>query len=194
MRHIYLDTNQIYYLRRIADEAAGSDFGDYEWAYRAFPNGPDMVRDIRALCYIAALADEWEVRISPSEASFAELCLSAGTRGRETREAWQTVMEGIDGERLEREARLPRARSCEIPSLAFVEDPDDRLILSHFAASEADVLLTSDHHILQHEAELAQLGLRVMRPSEWLDEFLAPARGSEDAVSWLERILFGVGR
>jgi hypothetical protein len=29
MEKIYLDTNQLYYIRRIAEEAQGSDFGSY---------------------------------------------------------------------------------------------------------------------------------------------------------------------
>ena len=30
---IYFDTNQLYYIRRIAEESQGWEFGDYGWAY-----------------------------------------------------------------------------------------------------------------------------------------------------------------
>jgi hypothetical protein len=46
---------------------------------------------------------------------------------------------------------------------------------------------------LEHGVKLSELGLVVMRPSEWLDAFLGTVKGSEDAVDWLERILFGIG-
>ena len=61
MTKIYFDTNQLYYIRRIAEEADGWDYGDYEWAYRRFPNYRELVQDIRALCYIvlAIRAGTW---------------------------------------------------------------------------------------------------------------------------------------
>ena len=77
--------------------------------------------------------------------------------------------------------------------LDFIDDPDDRVILRHFAAEEADVLLTSDDHILAHKDILAELNLPVMRPRDWLNAFLENVRGYENAVDWLERILFGIG-
>ena len=193
MRHIYFDTNQMYYIRRIADEAEGWEYGSYQWAYRAFPNNPELVRDIRALCYIVALQDQWELRFSASEASFAELCLGLGERAKATREAWKLAAEGIDEERLLREVALPRGRADEHPVFSFIDDRDDRAVLYHSAAEGADVLLTSDEHILAHEARLAKMGLCVMRPSQWVDTFLEGLRGSEDAVDWLERIVFRIG-
>ena len=30
MKKIYLDTNQLYYIRRIAEESQGAEFGNYE--------------------------------------------------------------------------------------------------------------------------------------------------------------------
>ena len=194
MRHIYLDLNQLYYIRRIADEAQGWDYGDYRWAYQMFAGNRDHIRDIRALCYIVALEDEWQLQISASEASFAELCLSTTKRAQATREAWHVFRSGIDESRLALEANLPRGRSDDHTSLGFIEDADDRLILWHFATEGADVFLTSDHGILKHKERLAEMGLRVMRASEWLDAFLGGVRGDEDAVDWLERVLFGVGR
>jgi hypothetical protein len=79
-------------------------------------------------------------------------------------------------------------------SLTFIEDPADRVILRDFASASADVLLTSDGHMLKHKEELAHLNLTVMRPHEWLNDFLSDLRDGEDAVDWLERILFGIGR
>ncbi len=52
---IYFDTNQLYFIRRIADEAEGFEYGDYSWAYDIFPKNPEMIADIKALCYIVAL-------------------------------------------------------------------------------------------------------------------------------------------
>lgn len=194
MKKIYFDTNQLYYIRRIAEEAKGWDYGDYEWAYRLFPNDPELVTDIRALCYIAALQYEWDLDFSPSNASFTELCLSVSERAEATGDAWRLFAQGLKGDQLLREVPfLPDWPVSGRLSFDFVEDPDDRVILRHFASEEADVLLTSDHDILKHKARLAEMGLAIMRPSEWLDVFLERVRGGEDAVEWLERILFGIG-
>ena len=77
--------------------------------------------------------------------------------------------------------------------LDFIDDPDDRVILRHFAAEKADVLLTSDSDILSHKARLAELHLIVMRPQDWLDEFLKNVRGEANGVDWIERVLYGIG-
>jgi hypothetical protein len=194
MKHIYFDTNQMYYIRRCADESAGWDYGSYEWAYRVFPRNPEQIRDIRELCYIVALQDEWALPFSTSDASFAELTLARNRRAQPTREAWRLLVGAIDEDRLELEARLPHGRSDECPEFSFIEDPDDRGLLRHFVSEGADVFLTSDTDILAHQDRLGKMGISVMRPSQWLDEFLLPLRGSEDAVDWLERVLFGIGK
>jgi len=194
LKKIYFDTNQFYYIRRIAEEAEGWDYGNYDWAYRIFPDDPELVQDIRALCYIVALQYEWDLDFSSSNASFTEVSLSTGKRAQATRDAWVLFAEGLEADQsLRRVPFLPDRHVSGRLSLGFIEDPDDRVIIRHFAAEGADVLLTSDNDILKHRAKLAELNLTVMRPSEWLNAFLENARGSEDAVDWLERILFGVG-
>lgn len=192
MKKIYFDTNQLYYIRRIAEEAEGWDYGNYEWAYRMFPNDAELVQDIRALCYIVALQYEWDLDFHSSDASFAEVSLSAGRRAQATRDAWVLFAEGLkDNQLLRKVPFLPDWPVSGRLSLDFIDDPDDRVIIRHFASEGADVLLTSDAHILKHKARLAELNLTVMRPSEWLNSLLENIRGDEDAVDWLERILFG---
>jgi hypothetical protein len=194
VKRIYFDTNQLYYIRRIAEESEGADYGDYEWAYRMFPNTPDLVQDIRALCYIVALQYEWELDFSSSDSSFTEVSLCTGKRAQATREAWILFAEGLkEGWSLQRVPFLPCWPVSGRLSLDFIEDPDDRVIIRHFASEGADVLLTSDDDILKHRQRLAELKITVMRPSEWLNAFLEGIRGDEDAVDWLERILFGIG-
>lgn len=194
MKKIYFDTNQLYYIRRIAEKAEGWDYGNYEWAYRMFPNDAELVQDIRALCYIVALQYEWDLDFGSSDASFAEVSLSAGRRAQATRDAWVLFAEGLkDNQLLRKVPFLPDWPVSGRLSLDFIDDPDDRVIIRHFASEGADVLLTSDAHILKHKARLAELNLTVMRPSEWLNAFLENTRGDEDAVDWLERILFGIG-
>jgi predicted nucleic acid-binding protein len=78
--------------------------------------------------------------------------------------------------------------------LDFIEDPDDRVIIRDALAEGADILLTSDNDILQHKVKLSKMNIRVMRPKEWLDQWLAHVKGSEDSAEWLERGLFTVGR
>jgi hypothetical protein len=194
MKKIYFDTNQMYYIRRIADEAEGSDYGSHEWAYRTFPKDPNLVRDIRALCYIVALQYEWDLDFFPSDASFAELSLRNDERARATQDAWRLFAEGLKDGRSLHQAAFSR----ELPvrgglSLDFIDDPDDRVIVRQFAREGADVLLTSDNDILAHKEQLTKLGLTVMRPSEWLNAFLDSIRDDEDALDWLERVLFGIG-
>jgi len=194
MKKIYFDTNQLYYIRRIAEEAEGWDYGKYEWAYRMFPDKPDLVQDIRALCYIVALQFEWDLDFASSNASFTEVSLGTGQRAQATRDAWILFAEGLkDNQLLRHVPFLPHWPVSGGLSLDFIDDPADRVILRHFAAEGADVLLTSDEHILKHRERLAELGLIVMRPSEWLNSFLKVIRGNEDAVDWLERILFNIG-
>jgi predicted nucleic acid-binding protein len=194
MRKIYFDTNQMYYIRRIADEAEGWDYGSYEWAYRAFPNNPNLVQDIRALCYIVALQYEWDLDFLASDASFAELILRNDERARATQDAWRLFAEGLkDGQVLHEGTFLRESPICDRLSLDFIDDPDDRVIVREFARKSADVLLTSDNDILVHKKQLAELGVTVMRPSEWLNAFLDSVRDDEDAVDWLERVLFGIG-
>jgi hypothetical protein len=194
MKKIYFDTNQLYYIRRIAEEAEGWDYGNYEWAYHLFPNDPELVADICALCYIVALQYEWDLDFSPSNASFTELNLSTTERAEATRDAWRLFAQGLKGGQfLQRVPFLPDWPVSGRLSFDFVDDPDDRVILRHFAAEEADVLLTSDDDILKHKARLEGMGLTIMRPSEWLNVFLEGVRDSEDAVDWIERILFGIG-
>ncbi len=53
--------------------------------------------------------------------------------------------------------------------------------------------MTSDNHILRHKAELSQLGVKTMRPSEWINQFLQEVRGEEEGVQWVEKILFTIG-
>jgi len=184
----------MYYIRRIADEAEGWDYGSYEWAYSIFPNDPNLVQDIRALCYIVALQYEWDLDFLPSDASFSELRLRNDERARATQDAWRLFVEGLkDGRVLHKPAFLRESPICDPPSLDFVDDPDDRVIIREFACEDADVLFTSDNDILVHKKQLAELGVTVMRPSEWLNVFLDSVRDDEDAVDWLERILFGIG-
>ena len=195
IERIYFDTNQLYYIRRIAEESGGWDYGDYQWAYRAFPNTPELVQDIRALCYIVALQYEWELDFSSSDASFSEVSLSKGKRARATRDAWILFAKGLRENRsLRRVPFLPSWPVSGNLSLDFIEDEDDRVIIRHFASERADVLLTSDDDILKHRQRLAELKITVMRPSEWLNTFLEGIRCDEDAVDWLEKILFGIGK
>jgi predicted nucleic acid-binding protein len=194
MNRLYLDTNLLYYIRKIGEEAEGSDYGNYEWARRLSPNNPELVADIRALCYIVALQYEWDLHFLPSDAPFAELNLSSSKRAKATRDAWRVFVQGLSDDQGIREVPfLPGWPVSGRLSFEFVEDPDDRVILRHFASEEADVLLTSDNDILKHRKRLEEMGLTVMRPSEWLNAFLERVRDGEDAVTWLERILFGIG-
>ncbi len=193
MAKIYLDTNQLYYIRRIADEADGWDYGNYEWAYRNFPNDPQLVQDIRALCYIIALQYEWELEFFTSDASFTELSLSVGQRAQATKEAWLLFLEGLDdGQVLHRVPFLPQWPVSGRLSLNFIDDLADRVVLRHFASEGEGVFFTSDSDILRHKERLADLGLIVMRPSEWLDKFLEGIKGNEDSVDWLEKTLLGI--
>lgn len=194
MKKIYFDTNQMYYIRRIADEAEGWDYGSYEWAYRDFSQDPKLVQDIRALCYIVALQYEWDLDFLPSDASFAELSLRNDERARATQEVWMLFVEGLkDGRVLHKPAFLRESPLFDPLSFDFIDDPDDRIIVLDCARKDADVLLTSDDDILLHKNQLAVLGVTVMRPSEWLNAFLDIVRDGEDAVDWLERVLFGIG-
>jgi hypothetical protein len=193
MAKIHLDTNQLYYIRKIADEANGWDYGNYEWAYRNFPNDPQLVQDIRALCYIVALQYEWELEFSTSDAAFTEVSLGVGQRAQATREAWLLFVKGLDdGQSLHRGPFLPKWPLSGRLSLNFIDDPADRVILRQFASEGEGVFLTSDSDILRHKERLADLNLIVKRPSEWLDEFLEDIKGNENSVDWLERILFGI--
>lgn len=194
MRKIYFDTNQMYYIRRIADEAEGWDYGSYEWAYRAFPKGPNLVQDIRALCYIVALQYEWDLDFLASDASFAELSLRNDERARATQAAWRIFAKGLkDGRVLHEPAFLRESPLFDPLSFDFIDDPDDRVIVRESARKGADVLLTSDNDILVHKEQLAELGVTAMHPSDWLNAFLDSVRDDEDAVDWLERVLFGIG-
>lgn len=194
--NIYFDTNQLYYIRRIAEESQGQEFGDYGWAYRLFPRKPALVQDIRALCYIVALQYEWELDFSSSDASFTEVSLSGGKRAQATRDAWILFTQGLREEQPSRlVAFLPHWPVSGRLGFEFVNDQDDRVILRHFASTSAHVLLTSDSDILRHKERLENLQLTVMRPHEWLNDFLKDhLRSGEDAVDWLERILFGIGQ
>lgn len=193
-KKIYLDTNQLYYIRRIAEESQGADLGDYEWARQTFHNKPELVQDIRALCYIVALQYEWDLDFSSSGASYSEVCTGASERAQATRDAWILFAQGFkDDQRLGRVPFLPHWPVSGPLNLAFIEDADDRVILRHFASEGADVFLTSDEHILKHKNRLARMNLVVMRPSEWLTAFFPPMRENEGSVDSLERILFGIG-
>jgi hypothetical protein len=194
VKKIYFDTNQLYYIRRIADEGGGSEYGDYKWAFRVFPKSPELVQDIRALCYIVALQYEWDLDFSSSNASFTEICLGKSRRGHATQYAWKLFAQGLkEDQHLKLLPFLPSFPVTGHLSFDFVTDPDDRVILRHFAAEGADVLLTSDTDILDHRTTLGAMNLVVMRPSEWLNAFLQEARGNENAIDWLERILFSIG-
>jgi hypothetical protein len=191
---IYFDTNQLYYIRKIADESEGSDFGNYKWAYSHFRNNPDCIQDIRALCYIVGLQYEWDLDFYSSDASSAELNLSRGRRALATREAWILFVEGLKEDRQLRIVHfLPDWPVSGPLSLSFIEDKDDRVILRHFAVSGADVLLTDDEDILKNKARLAAMNLHVMRPYEWLSDFVGDMSINGNVVDWLERILFSIG-
>jgi predicted nucleic acid-binding protein len=194
MRKIYFDTNQLYYIRRIADEAQGWDYGSYVWAYEMFPNDPDLVQDIRALCYIVALQYEWDLDFFPSNASYSELSRSRSSKAQNTQNAWQIFSEGLsEKHQLKRIPFMPERQLKGRPGLPFITDLDDREIIRDFANSDAEVLLTSDTHILTHRDRLSKMGITVMRPSEWINKFLDELKGNNDAVDWLENVLFGIG-
>lgn len=198
---IYFDTNQLYYIRRIAEEAEGWEYGDYSWAYRLFPDNPQMIADIRALCYIVALQYQWDLEFCASDASYTELCQSLGGRALRTREAWEIIAETHTNKKLE---KLPWTRDTgkqerldlkSVPDkLELISDRVDREIVRDFVTQDADILLTSDDDILRHKVELAELGIIVMRPAEWLNNFLKDMRGNEDGGDWVERILFTIGQ
>jgi hypothetical protein len=198
---IYLDTNQLYFIRRIAKESQGWEYGDYSWAYRYFKNDPAMIADIRALCYIVALQYEWDLEFCASGASYMELCQSLGSRALSAKETWELFVSIQTDESSKwlsqtvdslRQAQLFDLNSI-LDGLEFFADIADREIVRDFVRKDADVLLTSDGDILKHEARLAGMGLRARRPAEWINDFLKDARGKEDAVDWVERILFRVG-
>jgi predicted nucleic acid-binding protein len=192
---IYFDTNQLYYIRKIAEEAYGWDYGNYEWAYRMFPDNPSLVQDIRALCYIVALQYEWGLDFSSSNASFTEVSLSKNERALATQDAWKLFAEGLDkNQHLQRVPFSPNQEIDGYLNLDFIQDKADRVIIRHFVSDGADVLLTSDNHILEHKQRLAELNILVMRPSEWLNAFLENVKGNDDAVNWLEKILFNINK
>jgi predicted nucleic acid-binding protein len=197
---IYFDTNQLYFIRRIADEAEGFEYGDYSWAYDIFPNNPKMVADIKALCYIMSLQYQWDLEFCSSDASYTELFLTVGNRAVKTREVWEIVAEHNLDKKVRKltsiqesgiQNRLDLEHVQDI--LGFISDKSDREIIRDFLEQAADTLLTSDDDILRHKAELGQLGVRAMRPHEWINEFLKDERGDEDGVDWVERILFTIG-
>lgn len=194
MRKIYFDTNQLYYIRRIAEESQGWEYGSYEWAYLQFPDNPELVQDIRSLCYIVALQYEYDLDFNSSNASFTEVSRSAGRRARATRDAWLLFAEGLKEDQALRQVPfLPEWPVSGRYSLEFIDDPADRVIIRHFASEGSDVLLTTDDDILSQRERLADMDLTVMRPSEWLNAFLEGVRGNENALDWLERILFSIG-
>jgi hypothetical protein len=140
-----------------------------------------------------ALQYEWDLDFCSSDASFAEVKLRADGKAQDTRDAWVLFAKGLkEDQSLRRGPFLPDWPVSGRLSLEFVDDPADRVILRHFASVGADVLLTSDDDILKHKEKLAELNLTVMHPYEWLNDFLKDLRGEEDAVDWLERILFGI--
>ena len=197
---IYFDTNQLYFIRRIADEAKGFEYGDYSWAYDIFSKNPEMVADIKSLCYIMALQYQWDLEFCSSDASYTELFLNVSNRAVKTREAWEIVAEhNLDKRVLKlasiQESGMQKRLDLEHvqDKLAFISDKSDREIIRDFLEQDADILLTSDDDILRHKAELGQLGIRAMRPHEWINEFLKDVRGDEDGVDWVERILFTIG-
>lgn len=196
---IYFDTNQLYFIRKIADEAEGYEYGDYSWAYESLPNNPDMIADIRALCYIVALQYQWDLEFCSSDASYTELFLKMSKRASKTREAWEIVAEHNLDKKVQ---KLPWMQKLGMQEqlnlepardrLLFISDKSDRKIIRDFMKQDADIFLTSDDDILRREAELAQLNVRVMRPHEWVNEFLKDIKGDEDGVEWVERILFTI--
>ncbi|MBN1161915.1 MAG: hypothetical protein JXA17_08210 [Dehalococcoidales bacterium] len=192
---IYFDTNQIYFIRRIADEAEGFEYGDYSWANKVFPHSPEMVADIKALCYIISLQYQWDLEFCASNASYTELINNTSNRAHETRKAWEAAGENL----INKAQKLPsiEQKQFDIESitdnLEFIKDKADREIIRDFMRQEADVLFTSDDDILKHKNKLVQMGIKVMRPSEWINEFLQEVRGEEDGVQWVERILFTTG-
>jgi hypothetical protein len=191
---IYFDTNQIYYIRRIADEYGGADFGDYTWAYHHFRNNPRLIQDIRALCYMVGLQYEWDLDFYSSDASFAELSLQKNKKAQATKEAWLVFVEGLkEDQQLRIVHFLPDWPVNGPLNLRFIKDKADRVILRHFAVSGAEVILSSDKHMLEHQARLAAMNLTVMRPYEWLSDFLGDMNIDGNVVDWLERILFTIG-
>jgi len=121
-------------------------------------------------------------------------------RAAKTREAWNLFAEGLETEDYPR--RIPFVTERHVPgrlNLEFIPDKEDRAILRHFVSEGAEVFLTDDNHILEHKPELSSVGIEVMRPAEWLNNFLwlnnilKDVEGTEDGIKWLERILFKVG-
>ncbi len=200
MKRIYVDTTIVRHIARIGDEAEGWDYGDYEWVYRHYGDKPELVSDIKALCYIIALVHEWNLEFCPSNASYYELCKSIGNRARKARETWELFVETQTNERLSKNIeKTPQGQLLDFGKirdrLEIISDPKDREILRDFLKSGADVLLTTDYKHLANKQKrhaLASIGINVMRPAEWLDLFLKELRGDEDAVDCLERILFSV--
>ncbi len=193
---IYFDTNQIYYIRRISEEAEGFDYGDYSWAYEVFKSNPVMVADIKALCYIISLQDQWDLVFCSSDAAYTELIITTGKRAQETRKAWEAIGEYNLVEK-PRNLRINGQMLFDLKlgkdQLDFNTDKADRVIIKDFVRQKADVLLTSDEHILRYKIRLAEMGIDVVRPNDWINKFLEAVRGEEDGVQWVERILFTIG-
>jgi predicted nucleic acid-binding protein len=162
-----------------------------------------MVDDIKALCYIIALKDEWNLEIDNSETSYLELCKSYSERAIRAQTTWKLFVETQDMKKLPKitETNCFSQRTLlDLHSvsdkLRFINDMKDREIIRSFLGSGAEVLLTTDYkHLANKKVKygLARIGINVMRPAEWLDLFLEDLRGDEDAIGYLERILFSVG-
>jgi len=148
MKRIYLDTSILRHIGRIANEATGWDYGDYEWVYRYYGNKLELVCDVKALCYIIALLNEWDLDFCASDASYAELCKSVGERASQAREAWELFVETQTNEKLK---RFPIDEDKSLQGQLFnlgaiqdrlrgIDDLEDREILRDFLKSGADVL------------------------------------------------------
>ena len=198
---IYFDTNQIYYIRRIVEEAEGYDFGDYSWAYKQFKDDSRIINDIKALCYIISLQYQWDLEFSPSNEAYYELRKSLGKVAQSTRETWEVFVENETEEGMKHTARTDgntkKGKLIDLDgsynNFRFIDDIDDREIICGFINSGANVMLTSDDDILRHGKRLDELGIKVKRPYKWISDFLKDVRGNEDAIDFIERILFTIG-
>lgn len=198
---VCFDTCVIIDIKKIGEEGMGDDTGWSKWLQSK--EGSGRFDDLRALQYLLAMPDQWDVRYVPNDPVLTEL------KSIESQEFYRKFIRW-GGSRAPR--RLGKASSLitldkfgfKLPENTFlarktksgayvplVPDRNDiRQLFDFYFRSKSDIFVTTDYkHILSIAGTLNKHGIIVMSPHQ----LLCQLTGDERPVDYIERVLYGIG-
>lgn len=189
---VCFDTCIIIDIKKIGEEGAGDDTAWSEWLQTQ--EGKRKFDDLRALQYLLAMPDQWEIEYLPSDIVYAELKNTefyleflewAGQKISSKKIRLKGIQQTLDGKPL---FSKKTKKGKTVPIITKREDVEQ--LFWFYLNNRCDIFVSTDYkHITSNAKDLEDYGIRVMSPHQLLSLLV----GDKRPVELLERLLYGVG-